>query len=96
MIVAQHNTRIYWQIAISSVIVNPVGMDEAMIEQLQHLLHPLNLWSRLGGRWIKCFRLYETYLWQPILRRWLNNKSMNGNMSPPRVIDNEREETSQR
>lgn len=49
----------------------------------QHWLHPINLWCRyakaikpfvgttLRGKWV--FRLYESYLWQPYLRKKLNN-----------------------
>ena len=42
-----------------------------MRTRLQHFLHPLNLWCRVGGKFTFAFRLYETYCWQPVLRRWL-------------------------
>jgi hypothetical protein len=45
-----------------------------MKKYLQHLLHPLNLWSRLGGKFTTAFKFYEDYCWQPFLRRWLNNE----------------------
>jgi len=48
---------------------------------LQHLLHPVNMWSRFGGRWVKLFRAYETYCWHPVLRQWLNNNSKSARKS---------------
>jgi hypothetical protein len=42
---------------------------------LQHSLHLLNLWRRVGGRFSFFFRIYETYCWQPFLRPWLGLKS---------------------
>ncbi|UCF02996.1 MAG: hypothetical protein JSV14_04925 [Deltaproteobacteria bacterium] len=42
-----------------------------MKTRLQHFFHPLNLWCRVGGKFTFAFRLYETYCWQPVLRRWL-------------------------
>lgn len=45
---------------------------------LQHSLNPLNLWSRLGGKFTFAFRLYETYCWEPILRRLLGQNGNNG------------------
>ena len=45
---------------------------------LQHSLNPLNLWSRFGGKFTLAFRLYETYCWQPILRRLLGQNGNNG------------------
>jgi hypothetical protein len=44
-----------------------------MKTRLQHFFHPLNLWCRVGGKFTFAFRLYETYCWQPVLRRWLGN-----------------------
>jgi hypothetical protein len=41
---------------------------------LQHSLHPLNLWCRVGGRFTSFFKVYETCCWQPFLRRWLDPK----------------------
>jgi hypothetical protein len=38
---------------------------------LQHHLHPMHLWSRLGSNCLKCFKQYEAHIWQPLLRRWL-------------------------
>ena len=35
---------------------------------LQHLFHPLNLWCLVGGRGMWCFKLYERWFWQPLLR----------------------------
>ena len=43
---------------------------------LQHYFHPVNLWSRLGGRYKLFFTLYERYLWQAFLRKWLNGKEL--------------------
>lgn len=43
---------------------------------LQHYFHPVNLWSRLGGGYKLFFTLYERYLWQPFLRKWLNGKEL--------------------
>jgi hypothetical protein len=43
---------------------------------LQHYLNPVNLWSRLGGRFTPLFKLYEGYLWQPLLRGRLNGKGI--------------------
>lgn len=43
-----------------------------MKEKLQHLLNPLNLWSRCGGYCLSCFRFYELRLWKPYLRKWCN------------------------
>ena len=43
---------------------------------LQHLLHPVNMWSRFGGRWVRLFRAYETYCWHPVLRQWLTKPSL--------------------
>lgn len=43
---------------------------------LLHYLHPVNLWSRLGGRYKPLFELYERYLWQSCLRSWLNGKDV--------------------
>ncbi len=45
---------------------------------LQHYFHPVNLWSRLGGRYRLFFQLYERYLWQPFLRKRLNGKNVAG------------------
>ena len=45
---------------------------------LQHYFHPMNLWSRLGGRYKLLFTLYERYLWQPFLRKRLNGKNEAG------------------
>jgi hypothetical protein len=45
---------------------------------LQHLLHPVNMWSRFGGHWVRLFRAYETYCWNPVLRQWLSNNSKSG------------------
>ena len=39
-----------------------------MRQWLEHLFHPVNLWSKLGGHWIQAFKLYETYFWQPFFR----------------------------
>lgn len=39
---------------------------------LQHALHPLNVWCRLGGRYVPLFRFYERYLWNGFLRPLLN------------------------
>jgi hypothetical protein len=36
---------------------------------LQHALHPLNVWCRIGGRATKMCRFYERLIWQPCLRR---------------------------
>jgi len=43
---------------------------------LQHYFHPVSLWSRMGGRYKPLFKLYESYLWQPFLRSWLNGKDV--------------------
>ena len=45
---------------------------------LQHYFHPVNLWSRLGGRYKLFFTLYERYLWQPFLRKRLNGNNVAG------------------
>ena len=45
---------------------------------LQHYFHPVNLWSRLGGRYRLFFQLYERYLWQPFLRKRLNGNKVAG------------------
>jgi hypothetical protein len=47
-----------------------------MKPKLQHLLHPLHLWCRVDGhaRWF--FRLYEKWLWQPLLRGLLSDGSI--------------------
>ena len=45
---------------------------------LQHYFHPVNLWSRLGGRYRLFFQLYERYLCQPFLRKRLNGKNEAG------------------
>lgn len=42
--------------------------------KLEHLLHPLNIWCRLGGRQIRVFQFYETYIWKPIVRVLLNKR----------------------
>lgn len=42
-----------------------------MRSQLQHLLHPLNLWCRCGGNFTFLFKFYEAYCWRPILRKLL-------------------------
>lgn len=42
-----------------------------MKAELQHILNPLNLWSRFGGNFTQVFKLYETYCWDPFLRKWL-------------------------
>ncbi|HVO85220.1 MAG TPA: hypothetical protein VMU60_12420 [Syntrophobacteria bacterium] len=39
-----------------------------MKRRMQHFFHPLHLWCTCGGKWIRCFRLYERWLWQPYLR----------------------------
>jgi len=46
-----------------------------MRSQLQHLLHPLNLWCRCGGNLTFLFKIYEAYCWRPILRKLLINDS---------------------
>jgi len=43
---------------------------------LQHLLHPLNLYCRAGGHASWCFKLYEKWLWQPLLRELLSDGSI--------------------
>ena len=45
-----------------------------MKRQLQHFFHPLHLWCLCGGHGIWCFRLYERWVWQPLLRRLLTEK----------------------
>jgi hypothetical protein len=47
-----------------------------MKAMLQHLLHPLNLWSRAGGHASWCFKLYEKWLWQPLLRELFSDGSI--------------------
>jgi hypothetical protein len=44
-----------------------------MKKWLAHKLHPLHVWCRFQGGPIgkKICRLYEDYLWQPILRKIL-------------------------
>lgn len=42
-----------------------------MKKRLQHFLHPLHLWCLCGGQCVQCFRLYENWLWRPLLRRLL-------------------------
>lgn len=44
-----------------------------MRSQLQHLLHPLNLWCRCGGNFTFIFKLYEVYCWQQIIRKLLTD-----------------------
>jgi hypothetical protein len=39
-----------------------------MKTQLQHFFNPLHLWCLFGGQCIRCFRLYEKWLWRPLLR----------------------------
>jgi hypothetical protein len=51
------------------------GRHTKMKLLLQHLLHPLNLWCRLGGRCGWFFRLYEKNLWKPLLRRCFTSKA---------------------
>jgi len=46
-----------------------------MRSQLQHYFHPLHLWCLCGGQCSWCFRLYEKWLWQPLLRNLLTEKS---------------------
>jgi len=36
----------------------------------------VSLWSRLGGRYKRLFKLYESYLWQPFLKGWFNGKDL--------------------
>ena len=38
-----------------------------MKAELQHILNPL----RFGGNFTRVFKLYETYCWDPFLRKWL-------------------------
>jgi hypothetical protein len=47
-----------------------------MKPKLQHLLHPLHLWCRVDGHAGWFFRLYEKWLWQPLLRGLLSDGSM--------------------
>ncbi|PNV85787.1 MAG: hypothetical protein C0610_09995 [Desulfobacteraceae bacterium] len=47
-----------------------------MKSRLQHFLHPLNLWCRIGGHARWCFKLYEKWLWQPLLRELLSEDSI--------------------
>ena len=47
-----------------------------MKARLQHFLHPLNLWCRVGGNASWCFKLYEKWVWQPLLRRLLSDSSI--------------------
>ena len=47
-----------------------------MKARLQHFLHPLNLWCRAGGHASWCFKLYENWLWQPVLRELLSDGSI--------------------
>ena len=47
-----------------------------MKARLQHFLHPLNLWCRVGGHASWCFKLYENWLWQPLLRELLSDGSI--------------------
>ena len=54
---------------------------------LQHYFHPVNLWSRLGGRHKLLFTLYERYLWQPFLRKRLNGKDVVG-IEPISEVEN--------
>ena len=56
---------------------------------LQHFLHPLNLWCRVGGKFTFFFRVYETYCWQPFLRPWLGpkNKRVFLYFSEPKGVD---------
>jgi len=44
-----------------------------MKAELQHIFNPLNLWSRFGGNFTQVFKLYETYCWDPFLRKWLSS-----------------------
>ena len=48
-----------------------VGEEMQIRTKLQHLLHPVNLWCRIGGHAAWCFRMYEKWVWQPLLRRLL-------------------------
>lgn len=47
-----------------------------MKAMLQHFLHPLNLWCRVGGNARWCFKFYEKWLWQPLLRELLSDGSI--------------------
>jgi hypothetical protein len=49
------------------------GKGLLMRSQLQHLLHPLNLWCRCGGNFTFIFKFYEAYCWRPLLRKLLIN-----------------------
>jgi hypothetical protein len=42
---------------------------------LQHHLHPLNLWCRVGGRFTNVCKIYEKHFWQPYLRRLVGGSS---------------------
>ena len=49
--------------------------------ECQHFLHPLNLWCRFAPliptkkKGKSFFQLYETYLWQPFLRKRLSGEN---------------------
>ena len=45
---------------------------------LQHHLHPLNIWCRIGGRCTNICRIYEKCFWQPYLRRLFGGASNKG------------------
>jgi hypothetical protein len=48
-----------------------------MRRELQHFFHPLHLWCLFGGQCVWCFKLYEKWLWQPLLRHLLTGRPRN-------------------
>ena len=61
---------------------------------IQHYFHPVNLWSQLGGRYRLFFKLYERYLWQAFLRKWLNGKDVTESQPICKVETMEERKTS--
>ena len=64
----------------SCLLIDPVELvrkETLMKTELQHLLNPLNLWSRFGGNFTQVFKLYETYCWNLFLRKWLTSDAEN-------------------
>lgn len=46
----------------------------------QHFLHPLNMWCKFRGHGKWFWKgIYEPYLWQPFLRKILNNENPKNN-----------------
>jgi hypothetical protein len=62
----------------SCLDIGGVGMKWSwrMGTRMQHWLHPINLWCRLGGRknLLCVLRTYENTVWKYVLRPWLNGR----------------------